>query len=1001
MTPFLKQIAEAYVTDCSNELIDYCFVFPNKRCATFFSNYISQISHEIAFQPAMISIETLVNDITKSIAMSRIEQLFVLFDCYRTIVRKNMGQEPSLFFDSFLSWGETILNDFNDVDRYLADTSQLFKNIKFFKEIASNFLTDEQIEVINRYWRDPIVYNADARMWKHLDSDSNDEDVIKKFFSLWLILHELYEMFRQELKKRNLSYSGMIYRDAVEHLKNTPFSKDELPYKKYIFVGFNALSASEEKIFAYFRDNGIGYFYWDYDSPAFNLKYNPATTFVGRYVTQFPPDPAIGYNFSQHKPESFPEINIIGIPSTFGQTKKTAEILERMIRESPDEFTPDKAKKTAVVLPDETLCIPLVNSLPPIVRPINITMGYPIKNTPVAFLIKNIIKLQDRIRYINGSFSFYFEDIKTLLAHPLLRSAYPTQCENIIRRINDKHIFNYPQPELISDYPELADFFMVFDNNASAESLKLIGKLLQHLKLLTENNGLEHAFILNYIKSLEKVESMCRKYHVELSHSTIFHLLQRLAGGESVHFAGEPLEGIQIMGMLETRALDFDNLIVLSMNERIFPRKIQTKSFIPMELRSAYNLSTIDHQESIFAYYFYRLITRAKKVYLLYDARTGTNSGEMSRYLYQLKYIYSDARINHIMTRYSVSTPKQRIISVSKTKSTEIMNRINRFREPDSGVYLSASSINRFIECPLAFYLENIAGYKSDDEMKDYIDDGLYGTIMHSVAENIYKDAIKEFGSDIFNPETLNKLIATRRNIIEHEVTAAIKEFYYKTDRKLLPESGLRISDLPGDTEIIAEIICDKTIKMLQRESENPEFCNFRFIEGEKRFEGYVQFTKKLAFNIKGFIDRVDKSISSVTGHETLRFIDYKTGFDKLEVKDIGQMFDVEAIERPKAVLQLMLYCNAYSKLYNYNSAIIPVIYKLKTLSIEPLNPITVEKNPLTDYRTVNDEFLQGLEDALMPLFDPEIPFTQTKNPDKACKFCKFIEICDKQQKKI
>lgn len=1001
MTPFLKQIAEAYVAGCSDELIDYCFVFPNKRSATFFSNYISQISTGIAFQPAMISIETLVNDITKSVTMSRIEQLFVLFDCYRTIVRKNTGQEPMLFFDSFLSWGETILNDFNDVDRYLADTTQLFKNIKFFKEIASNFLTDEQIEIINRYWRDPIVYSADARMWKHLDSDSNDTAVIKKFFSLWLILHELYEMFRLELRKRKLSYSGMIYRDAVEHLKKNGLSKETLPYKKYIFIGFNALSAAEEEIFAYFRDNGIGYFYWDYDSPAFSMKQNPATTFVGRYVKQFPSDPAVSYDFIRHKPESFPTINIIGIPSAFGQTKKAAEILERMINESPEDFTPDNAKRTAVVLPDETLCVPLVNSLPPIVRPINITMGYPIKNTPVAFLIRNIIKLQDRIRYVNGNLSFYFEDIKTLLAHPLLRAAYPTQCENIIRRINDKHIFNFPQHELIASYPELADFFMVFDNNASTESLKLIGKLLQHLKLLTENNGLEHAFILNYIKSLEKVESMCRKYQVDLSHSTIFHLLQRLAGGESVHFAGEPLEGIQIMGMLETRALDFDNLIILSMNERIFPRKIQTKSFIPMELRSAYNLSTIDHQESIFAYYFYRLITRAKKVYLLYDARTGTSSGEMSRYLYQLKYIFSDARINHVTTSYSVNTPERRIISVSKTKTPEIMKRVNRFRDPDSGVYLSASSINRFIECPLAFYLENIAGYKSDDEMKDYIDDGLYGTIMHSVAENIYKDAVKEFGSNVFNPETLNKLIATRRNIIEHEVAAAIKEFYYKIDRQLLPESDLRISDLPGDTEIIAEILCDKTIKMLQRESENPEFGNFRFIEGEKRFEGHVQFTKNLAFNIKGFIDRVDTSISATTGEETLRFIDYKTGFDKLEAKNVEHMFDVNAIERPKAILQLMLYCNAYSKLYNYNDAIIPVIYKLKTLSIEPFDNITIEKNRLTDYRTVNNEFLQCLENALMPLFDPEIPFTQATNPDKACKFCKFIEICDKQQNKI
>ncbi len=999
LTPFLQQVAEAFVTVYADELIDYCFVFPNKRCSTFFNSYMTKLLPEASFLPATTSIDTFITELTRSVMMPRIEQLFVLYDCYRKIVRKNTGQEPSIFFDSFLTWGETVLNDFNDVDRYMADADQLFRNIKYFKEIAANFLTEEQVEIINRYWRDPITYSADAGMWKHLDKGENQ--AVKNFFSLWIVLHELYEMFRSELDKRRLTYPGKMYRDAVGLLKSDEFSPDSLPYKRYIFVGFNALSASEEKIFSYFRDHGIGDFYWDYASPAFESKQNPANMFVGQYIRRFPSDPLILNNLNSEKITEFPEIEIIGIPSAIGQAKKAAKILENIVTDSKNRFTPEKARHTAVVLPDESLCMPLVNSLPPAVRPINITMGYPIKNTPVAFLIKNIIKLQERARLIKGEHTFYFEDIRTLLAHPLLRSSYPRQCEEIIRKINDGHIFNYPHSLLTSEYPELSDFFIIFDENGSIGSLHAVGKLLNHLKRITEGNGLEHAFVINYLRSLETVEKMCRRYDVELSHSTIFQLLHRLAGGETVHFAGEPLEGIQIMGMLETRALDFETLIILSMNERIFPRAIQSRSFIPMELRRGYGLSTIDHQESIFAYYFYRLISRAKKVYLLYDTRTGSVTGEMSRYLYQLIYLYSPSGLKHYNMGYSISTPEKRVITIEKSKSPEIMEKINRFRQPDSGVYLSASSINRYIECPLAFYLENIAGYRVGDELKDYIDDGLYGTIMHSVAENLYHKASVEFGTDVFTPPLLNRLIATKRNLIEHEVTSAIKQFYYKVDRGLLPAEGLRVSDLPGDTEILGDILCDFTVKMLRRESESTTFGNFQFIGAEKRFQGNVSLSDRLTINIKGFIDRIDRLITPVTGESTLRFVDYKTGSDTIVVKEPEELFNVDSTDRPKAVLQLMLYCNAYSKLYNTHEPITPFIYQLKKLSISPLDYIRYAGEPLQNYQTVNDRFLELLDEHLSPLFDPDVPFTQAKNPDKACKFCKFLEICDKKIKKV
>lgn len=987
MTPFLKQIAEAYATECADELIDCCFVFPNKRCSVFFSNYIRQASKKPIIEPATTDIDTLITDLTRAVMMPRIEQLFVLFDCYRRIVRKNTGTEPDLFFDSFLGWGETVLNDFNDVDRYLVDPAQIFKNIKFFKEISSNFLTEEQVAIINHYWRDPITFAADARMWKHLDTDTPDQRTVKSFFSLWTVLFELYESFGHEVSRRGFSYPGMSYRRCAELLSGNEIRPEELPFKRYVFVGFNALSASEEKIFDYFKDKKIGAFYWDSAGPLFKDKHNPAMSFVGRYVKRYPQDESLRYDFDSHIPDKIPEIHIIGIPSNFGQVKEAARLLDNLKKEHPEEFINDRARQTAVVLPDESLCIPLVNSLPKEVRPINITMGYPLKNTSVMSLINNILKMQDKVRIngVTGSPMFYYDDVKTLLAHPLLRSTYSEECERTVRQINTDRIFNLPLDAIERDCPGLAPFFMVFDHKSSAKSLEAVDSLLKILKKITESNGLDHAFVLGYIMALETVKEMTARYDVMLAHTTVFGLLQRLAGGETVHFAGEPLEGIQIMGMLETRALDFENLMILSMNEHVFPRKIQTRSFIPMELRAGYGLATTDHQESIFAYYFYRLISRARRVYLLYDAR----NYEMSRYLYQLIYLIRDPRTDHRIMSYSLRAISEHDIEIKKTPA--IMDAVNRFRTPGSDAWLSPHSINRFLECGLAFFLENIANYRSDNDMKDYMDESEYGTVFHNVAQLLYKAESSKNGNSIFTPAELRKIAETRRELIEHLTVAAIKETHYKVAKELIPASGLKVTDLPGDTELIAELICDSVTEMLRREAENQTVSRYVYIKGEEPVKTYVEFTPRLGFNLKGYIDRIDRV--TINGTEMLRFVDYKTGSDPISTFSLDNMFDPKCDQRPKAMLQLMLYCNAYAAQHHESGPIIPQIYRIRDFAQGQISFLKIGKDEVLDYRPFNEQFLEKLETLMLPLFDPEVPFTRSES-GKPCKYCGFAQLC-------
>lgn len=1005
MTPFLKQVAEAYTSKNASELIDYCFVFPNKRCSAFFRNYITEAAPRATLLPYMTDIDNFVMSLTKMVKMTNIKLLFILFEAYQQILKKNGNEENDVTFDRFITWGEMVLNDFNDIDRYMVDTEQIFKNIKFFREISANFLTEEQVQIINRYWRDPVTYREDARMWCHTPNDDTDESTKKNFFSLWMILNELYHNFRQRLEEGGMCYSGMAYRKAAEILKDTD-STSSLPYKKYIFVGFNALSAAEEEIFKWMRDNSIGFFFWDPTSPLFSTKGNPAMNFVGKYLKLFPADPDIDFETDSDEPATPPEVKIIGVPSAFGQVKKGASILSELIKNNPEEFTGSNARKCAVVLPDEDLCVPLVNSLPPNVRPINITMGYPMKNSPVSSLISNIIRLLNRARKIHGTTTYYFEDLQALLSHPFIRTSYPEECDEIVRRITDESIFNFPRQELIDSYPSLSELFISPETKNQNESLNEIGKLLKKLKLLTKDDGISHAFVLNFQKSFESLKKLCSVHDITLTHDTIFHLLNRLAGSETVHFEGEPLEGIQIMGLLETRVLDFENLIILSMNEQVFPRRVQPRSFIPMEMRAAYGLSTTDHQESIYAYYFYRLLTRSKRVFLLYDARTANNSGEMSRYLYQLLYAFPELNVENIVTSYRISTSRQRVIEVdkkygAKEKSASIMEKIELFRTQGSGCYLSPSSINTYLECPLKFYLQYIGGFLADDDdMKDYVDSGLYGTIVHFVLEKLYTEVAKERKTSLFTPETLYSMAISRKDLIEQFVTLSFLTHYGKKNEDSLPKSGLRIEQLSGENELLARIVFDFIITTLKREASWKETESFEFMKGEQTIKGFVRFSPELSLNIKGTIDRIDRvNMSSISNEPLLRFIDYKTGNEPLETDSIESMFDTSLPRRAKGMLQLMIYCNAYARLYDYNKPIIPLIYRFNSLISSPLTLLKLDGEEITDYRksAINDLFVKNLEKAIKPLFDPDVPFTQASNPEHACKYCSFKNLCDIQ----
>lgn len=973
MEAFLSRIARTYLQREEKYMPDYCFVFPNKRSGMFFSKYLSEHSTGTLLMPKISTISELVCDFSSSIEASRFEQLFILYNEYK-LLSSDISE-----FDQFQFWGDMILNDFNDVDKYLIDAKQLFQNVKQLKEINSNYLTPEQLEIINRYWGESRPLETIENFWSHINNGKESPQASDRFLKLWEILYELYHNFRKKLDEFGLSYQGMSYRKAVDCLKN--MVADDLPYRRYIFIGFNVLSSSELAIFNRLMQLDRADFYWDFNSPAFNGKYNKASRFLNRYIKEYPSR----YDIGEDEINDFPEIEIIGIPSNVGQVKETGQLLTQMVYDK-SIANPDDAINTAIILPDEELFIPLIHSLPQEIKSVNITMGYPMKHTSVASLIKNIVSMQLRARIIKGEHQFFYEDIQNVLSHPLIRTFASRESESILTEMTEKRMFNIPSAYLTGHFSLLNPIFTTVKDTCNAKevfdyTLELVTFIHDRISQI-KTSSLETGFLSRYRLALVNLYHLADKHNIAMREKTFFHLLERAISSETVNFVGEPLKGLQIMGVLETRALDFDNIIMLSMNERIFPRKHYARSFIPDALRRGYGMSTIEFQESIYAYYFYRLLSRAKRVYLLYDARNaGIKSGEMSRYLYQLRYLYPQHSIKNTFGFYEIHPADIREIKIAKTD--EIMDKLNRFRTPGSGKNLSASAINQYINCPLSFYLEKVEGVNIKDEIKEYMDESTYGTIVHEVAENVYKNMRGDADEFVITEEILERLRNSTKMLSTY-----IRHSINKNYNKLGDNND---TQLTGESKVLGDVILHFMRLLFQNEK---QFAPFAFIEGEKKMSGIYRLTPDIAINFTQTIDRIDR-VGLEDTSSRLRIIDYKTGSDKTDVNPFEKIFDNTDPYRAKAILQLFLYCNFYAQETGYADAIQPMIYSLKNINVKHLNQLKIDNEIMTDYRTHNEQFKKLISSVIEDMFNKDIPFMQASN-DHACKYCKFTSICGK-----
>ena len=1007
MVPFLRQVAQVYLDNEREEMMDYCFVFPNKRSGTFFHHYLRTLANGKPLgMPDIATIGDLTARLATLVEAPRLEQLFVLYDRYR-----NLGGD-TIDFDRFMFWGEMILSDFNDVDLYLVDPDKLFVNLKRYREVSANYLTDEQRAILERYWGEQFASQSPDRFWEHLHYDT-PTPLEQKFLKLWEVLAPLYRDFTSALRNAGMGTQGMIMRHAVERLRKCHTA--DLTNRRYIFVGFNVLTLSELSIFENLDVRGVADFYWDNASPAMKMKGNAASRFIDRNISRF----RSRYDLATYFPDEtdkFPDIRLMGVPSSVGQAKMAGVQLNEWIEDGTVSTSPDSLD-TAVVLPDDALLIPMIHSVPQSMTQLNVTMGLPMRTTSFASLINLLVAMHLRATETKGEWSYFYDDVKRVITHPLLTAIDSDGCAALMRLFMQQRIYMLPAKTAADTAPSLGYIFApIRDPNSLDDVYGYFHTLLTSLKSRMEEmsapaedpptstddatdpaedtpesaddtpapHSVEIFFINAYLEALDELRNAATKWAIGLNDSTFIQLLQKAISGVSVSFTGEPLRGLQIMGVLETRALDFTNLILLSMNERIFPRKHYSRSFIPDSLRQSYGMATTDFQESIYAYYFYRLISRAERVTIFYDSRNGpTYTSEMSRYITQLLYLHPECKITHTLGSYEISPSEPTVISVERTP--EIKERLRTFCTP-GGRPLSASSINDYINCSLQFYLKNLCGLNTDEETPDYMDSATYGSIVHTVAQRVYLDWRGDAQYVKVTAEMLDEVINSKVRL-DRLITETVNELFNKR-----PAGDL--TPLVGEAKVMGNLIKYFLTRMFELEK---AFAPFDFIDAEHRIEGTMQLAPDLTINIKQFLDRVDRvypaGLYGDPASGIIRIIDYKTGRDEIEFKTLDDLFDPAMKDRRKAILQLLFYSRAYAEKFRYDGPIQPLIYRLRTIYTEGLNPLKHDGEPFTDYHKVIDEYMPRLEALVREMLLSDKPFTQAEK-EESCTFCSFKDLC-------
>ncbi|MDE7419231.1 MAG: PD-(D/E)XK nuclease family protein [Muribaculaceae bacterium] len=1032
---FLESIVKGYA-DRATDLSDYLFVFPSRRACTFFlKNLTNALKGRIAMLPDVTTMSEFVEKVSGRVVANRIELLFIMYDAY-VALQKESGASSIQEFDRFRRWGETALSDFNEVDMQDSDPDAIFKNVKDIREISSNFLTEEQLKVMEEFFGqvyDPV--ETATGFWKEFNDEKKDHKLQKKFLPIWQAMAPLYHAFHDALESRGLISSGGAYRQAANILEDG--IPGNISAGKIVFVGFNALTRSESRIFdtlsSYLTDDEsepYADFFWDTVGPVINDKTSTAGRYVLRNKERWPsPEWAAPYLSMSEVKDMPEEIKVIAVPSNSLQAKIACDEIEEM-KSKINSLEFDEAK-VAVVLPDESLLIPMLYSFPDGISDVNLTMGYPLKLSGTATYVSLLRHLQSSRRKSGNDIGYYYKDLEAVLSHPFSQSLFGDAVSKVKDWIKKHHhsIVNINDVRNISN--EMAQLLSPLSDNATPEeAVRWIESILLKVSESISSSGskllkanVDKSNLEVYLLLLNQLLETVKEYGISMQWRTFLSLSDRLLSAESVTFEGQPLRGLQVMGMLETRALDFDRIIIPSLNERILPAKRRARTFISDSLRRAYGLPPVNYSESIFAYYFFRMIARAKEVVLLYDARSseGARSGDVSRYVLQLQYLYAKNTLKLETRSFDITKSDLKPAPIEKTK--EILDLLSAYRDPgENGRNLSATALTRYTDCQIRFYFEHLLRIKTDEESVEYIDAITQGNIVHFVMQNIYLPSQKQ-GHYLDHPEIIDaNLIKAKKeesegkdSLISILITRGInKEHFHRKEEDW-------DTPLSGSTAYVAKVLHSQILNILDFDLKQAPFLLYGVeIAGNVS----IKMPDGLPVNMRFAIDRLDRPMRSATSADEmpLRIVDYKTGSPHVKTESMQSVFEGDF--NGKNLLQLWLYANLFDALPNKNipkNAPRPELRLFGENSGLPRQPLTLEiydvpsikkggvkkegshkiddptypivgDTPQPDHTGLNSEFLNLLEKTLTQLF-AEGEFMPTQNP-RSCTLCPFKTIC-------
>ena len=977
MKAFLKTVAQDMLAKYGTNMSDIAVVFPNKRAALFLNTYLAQLAGKPIWTPTYITISDLFR---RHSDLKVADPIKSICDLHKVFVACT-GIDETL--DHFYGWGQLLLADFDDVDKNMVDAKLLFANLSDIHELDDvSYLTDYQKEMIKKFFSN--------------FSDDHNTELKKRFLQLWSHFYDIYVGFNQKLAEQKLAYEGALYRRVVND------EDIDFHYKKYLFIGFNMMQIVEQTLCDRLMKQGKALFYWDYDKYYMEGQ-NEAGHYIRQYLKHYPnelasyPQKDIYDNMSKNK-----DITYISAP--------TENIQARYVNAWLKEHNRYKmGRNVAIVLSDENLLQSVIHSLPEEVESVNITIGYPLQQTPFYSLIQQLIQLQG-IGHPQHSETYRLHHVLTALRHPYTRFI-SSRYADLLEKLEEQKRF-YPSRDFLSmDGDEGLSLLFRNLEEQTAEATQnsynkqLISYLLDILRMIGTqakdlNDPLFHESLYRTYTLLNRLQELITSGDLEVDTITLERLIQQLIQTTSIPFHGEPAEGIQVMGVLETRNLDFDHILVLSCNEGKIPKGVNDSSFIPYSLRKAYGLTTVENKVAIFAYYFHSMLQRAHDITLTYNNATEDGqSGEMSRFMLQLM-----VESQHPIVRKTLIAGQKPLRPAydEEPKTEEVMKVLDDVR------MLTPTFLNTYQRCQKQFYYKYVKGLLEPDEIdEDEVDNRIFGNIFHRAAELFYYGFASK--SDIQTDEKgkqqlIRPIVITAENLdqamkdkllVDRLVDQAFREELFKVgNNDYHPKyNGLQLINKEVIASYLRQLISidrrQTPFTIIGMELVVSDTLKVNTSRGEKQFK------------IGGFIDRLDaiSPISNIT--ERIRVIDYKTGrAQTTHPKDIDEIFSAAPQALSKHTdyyLQAFLYSMIIRNSKRYNSAQDPVspgLLFIQNAGAEDYDPtLKLGKEKVEDIAAYEEDFMAHLRSLIADIYNPTLPLRPTSDK-KRCEYCPYAGLC-------